>query len=332
MPLSSELADTICHAYGLHGRGQAQPVGFRVWRLPTACGDVAVKLFEVDQYAIASKEATLLAHLATHVDERFRVQRLLFTLDGTPLLPTPDHYVVLTHWETGSFKSYDRFSQDEWHALGRSLAALHLCMDTVPQRVGETLLARLQAIDGDDERRRIAQDRARLPAHASLHTRSMHDYLDTCLRLIDNHYPACIAGFPEGDPQYPIHNDYNQFNYLFGDTLPPLVLDWEASIGAPREFEVVRCLNHLPLESPTCACIFIQGYLQVRPLHAERMAWAVDTAIMMHGLKHWLLHGWLDDPPRFETRLLGALRITAILDNAREPLVDFFTRHVETGG
>ncbi|HET8897346.1 MAG TPA: hypothetical protein VFN09_01000, partial [Rhodanobacteraceae bacterium] len=118
----------------------------------------------------------------------------------------------------------------------------------------------------------------------------------------------------------------------FGDRLPPLVLDWEASIGAPREFEVVRCLNHLPLESPALAHLFVQAYLQVRPLDAGRMAWAVDVAGLMHALKHWLLHGWLDDPPRFEARLQGALYITAILANARERLIDFYTRSVETGG
>jgi hypothetical protein len=326
------LVEIIGHAYGLQVLGPPQSVGWRVGRLPTACGDVAIKLFAADQHVIAAKEANLLVHLATHIDSRFRVQRLLSTLDGETLLAVPENHILLTRWDAGTFKPYDRFSPDEWHALGRSLAALHISLDTMQQPAAETLSSRLHAIDVDDERRRIAQDRARLPAHASLDAESLRDYLDTCLRMIDRHYPGSIAGFPVDDPQRPVHNDYNQFNYLFGDTLPPLVLDWEASIGAPREFEMVRCLNHLPLESPDLARIFIRAYLQVRPLHADRMAWAVDTAGLMHALKHWLLHGWLDDPSRFETRLQGALRITAILADARERLVEFFTRSVEAGG
>lgn len=328
----SALVETIGRAYGLQVLGQARSVGLRVCRLPTACGDVAIKLFASKEHAIASKEANLLAHLATQVDSRFRVQHLLSTMDGETLLATPENYALLTRWDAGTFKSYDRFSPDEWRSLGRSLAALHISLDTLQQPAVETLSSRLHAIDVDDERRRIAQDRARLPTNTSLDAQSLRDYLDTCLRMIDRYYPGSIAGFPGDDPQHPIHNDYNQFNYLFGDSLPPLVLDWEASIGAPREFEVVRCLNHLPLVSPDFANLFIQAYLQVRPLHAERMAWAVDTASLMHALKHWLLHGWLDDPPRFETRLQGALHIAAILADAREQLVDFFTRSVEAGG
>jgi Ser/Thr protein kinase RdoA (MazF antagonist) len=330
-PLTA-LVETIGRAYGLQALGQAQAVGLRVWRLPTACGDVAIKLFAADQRAMASKEAGLLAHLATHIDSRFRVQRLLSTMDGETLLATPGNYALLTRWDAGTFKSYDRFSPDEWRALGRSLAALHLSLDDVRQPAVETLSSRLYAIDVDDERHRIAQDRVRLPANASLDAQSLRDYLDTCLRMIDRYYPGSVEGFPGDDPQHPIHNDYNQFNYLFGDTLPPLILDWEASIGAPREFEVVRCLNHLPLESPSLARIFVQAYMQVRPLHTERMAWAVDTAGLMHALKHWLLRGWLDDPSCFETRLQGALRIAAILADARERLVDFYTYSVEAGG
>ena len=332
MQPSAALVETIGRAYGLQTLGQAQAVGARVWRLPTACGDVAIKLFAADQHAMASKEANLLAYLATHIDSRFRVQRLLSTMDGEALLATADSYFLLTRWEAGTFKPYHRFSPEEWRALGHSLAALHVCLDATRQPATETLSSRLHAIDVDDERLRIAQDRVRLPANASLHAQSLRDYLDTCLRMIDRYYPGSIEGFPGDDPQCPIHNDYNQFNYLFGGSLPPLILDWEASIGAPREFEVVRCLNHLPLESPDLARMFVQAYMQVRPLHAGRVAWAVDTASLMHALKHWLLHGWLDDPPRFETRLQGALRIAAILADARERLVDFFTRSIEAGG
>lgn len=80
--------------------------------------------------------------------------------------------------------------------------------------------------------------------------------------MLDRYYPGSIEAFPADDPQHPIHNDYNQFNYLFTGTLPPLIVDWEASIGAPREYELVRCLNHLPLEAPHLAqasCVLTSG-------------------------------------------------------------------------
>ncbi|MGP1667114.1 MAG: phosphotransferase enzyme family protein [Rhodanobacter sp.] len=331
MQSSPTFAPTVAHHYGLQVRGATQAVGARVWRLPTTCGDVAVKQFTLGEHAQAAKEADLLAHLATHADPRFRTQKLLRTTMADTTQSTADGCFLVTRWETGSFKSYDRFSPDEWRALGRSLAALHLSLDAMQKPAAETLSARLRAINVDDERRRIAQDRARLPVRGSLDTQRLRDYLDTCLRMIDRYYPGSIEGFPADELQHPIHNDYNQFNYLFGDSLPPLVLDWEASIGAPREFEVVRCLNHLPLESAELAGLFVRAYLQVRPLHAERIAWAVDTAGLMHALKHWLLHGWLDDPARFETRLQGALHIAAILADARQRLLDFYVRSIETG-
>lgn len=332
MQLADALVDSIGRAYDLHALGPMQPVGARVWRLPTTCGDVAIKQFSDDQRAMAAKEADLLAHLASHADPRFRVQKLLHTMDGETSLTAPEGCYLLTRWEAGAFKPYDRFSADEWRALGSSLAALHLSLDVMQQPAAETLSSRLHAIDVDEERQRIAQAHSRLPSHASLDTQSLSEYLDTCLRMIDRYYPGSIMGLPGDDPQCPVHNDYNQFNYLFGNSLPPLILDWEASIGAPREFEVVRCLNHLPLKSPALAQLFVQAYVQVRPLQAERMAWAVDVSGLMHALKHWLLLGWLDDPSRFETRLQGALHIARILADAREQLVDFFTRSVTNRG
>ncbi|WP_144640019.1 phosphotransferase enzyme family protein [Bordetella genomosp. 13] len=325
-PPPPEALARLCGSYALTQAGPARRISERVWRLPTATGDVAVKLYRTGQRDRAFKEAALLAHLRAHPDARFRVQDLMVTASGDAVWISEDDdaSAMLTRWETGRFRTYDTYASEEWAALGASLAALHVGLDALrglPVAL-DTLSARLRALDADALRRELADAPARAPTHAG--SARLRQYVDTCLRLIDAHHPGSLSAFPGGDPQRPIHNDYNQFNYLFGGTLPPLVLDWEASIGAPREYELVRCMNHLPLEAPELAQAFVHAYLHVRPLRAERMAWAVDAACLQHALKHWLLQGWLADPPSFETSLQGALRMVSMMDGARGRLIDFY--------
>jgi Ser/Thr protein kinase RdoA (MazF antagonist) len=332
MELASDVMGALGSAYALKVQGTVRRVGERVWRLQTDRGEVAVKQFGADRSLAACHEARLLQHLSTSGDSRFRVPALLPTTSGDALWVGSDVRLMLTHWEPGEFKTYNRFTLLEWAALGRSLAALHLRLDILQLPTLPTLGARLQTLDVAGERRAIGFDLARLPASGSIDAGRLREYLERCLRMIDLHYPGCIEGFPHDDPQSPIHNDYNQFNYLFGDVLPPLVLDWEASIGAPREFEVVRCLNHLPLEAPESARIFMEAYLRVRPLRGEVMAWAVDTAGLMHALKHWILRGWLEEQPNAASRLEGAIYITSVLAVSRAKLIDFFVRCTTAGG
>ncbi len=168
-------------------------------------------------------------------------------------------------------------------------------------------------------------------AHANDRAGNQRRYVDLALRLLDRYYPGSIDAFPADDPQHPIHNDYNQFNYLFTGTLPPLILDWEASIGAPREYELVRCLNHLPLEAPHLAEAFVQAYRRTRPVDPARIAWAVDAACLQHALKLWIVQGWLDDPSRFASHLSGAVTMASAMVDARDRLVDFFSRCIEAG-
>jgi thiamine kinase-like enzyme len=319
--------DQIRAAYALGRSGPPRQVGERVWHLPTVDGGVAVKLYTSGHHARAAKEAAVLAHFETHGDARFHVQVLKRTTAGAPLWTGTSAHAMLTRWETGQFRTYDTFSPAEWDALGASLAALHLSLEQLHLPQLDTIRERLAAIDAEAVRRSLLDslDRARSNDGAG----NLRRYVDLALRMLDRHYPGSIEAFPADDPQHPIHNDYNQFNYLFTGTLPPLILDWEASIGAPREYELVRCLNHLPLEAPHLAEAFVRAYRRARPVDSARIAWAVDAACLQHALKLWIVQGWLDDPSRFASHLNGAVTMASAMVDARDRLVDFFSRCVE---
>ncbi|WP_334003489.1 phosphotransferase enzyme family protein [Burkholderia cepacia] len=327
-PLAATF-DQILKACALGRSGPPRQVSERVWHLPTDDGGVAVKLYAAGHQARAAREAAVLAHFETHGDTRFHVQALKRTAAGAPLWTGANAHAMLTRWELGQFRTYDTFSPAEWEALGASLAALHLSLERLQLPSLDTIRARLIAIDADAVRRSLldALNHARSNENAA----NLRRYVDLALRMLDRYYPGSIDAFPADDPQHPIHNDYNQFNYLFTGTLPPLILDWEATIGAPREYELVRCLNHLPLEAPPLAEAFVRAYLRVRPVDPARIAWAVDAACLQHALKLWIVQGWLDDPSRFASHLSGAVTMASAMVDARDRLVDFFSRCIEAG-
>lgn len=330
MTFTPDLAQVIGPAYDVRLTAPAQRVSQRVWRLPAAQGDLAVKCYDrASQAERATREARVLAHLNQHRDSRFRVQALRLTRDGAALLSLSQTELMVTDWDSGDFRAYDRYTRADWAALGESLAALHCSLDSLAWPELETLGARLKHIAVDEIRHGIQHDLQALPGVSSqrdIDRRRVQDYADTCLRMLDRHYPGSVDDFPADDPQRPIHNDYNQFNYLFGPTLPPLILDWEAAIGAPREYEVVRCMNHLPLEAPDLADAFVRAYVRVRPLRPQAIAWAVDAACLQHAIKRWVLTGWLRDPVRYAPHLEGAMHMVSILVNARDDLIEFFIR------
>ncbi|VWB32794.1 aminoglycoside phosphotransferase [Burkholderia lata] len=323
--------DEIRDAYALRRSGPPRQVGERVWHLPTDDGGVAVKLYASEHHARAAKEAAMLAHFEMHGDPRFHVQALKRTAAGASLW-TGAHahaHAMLTRWETGQFRTYDTFSPAEWDALGASLAALHLSLERLHLPQLDTIRARLAAIDADAVRRSLLDALGRAGSNDG--AENLRRYVDLALRMLDRYYPGSIDAFPADDPQHPIHNDYNQFNYLFTGTLPPLILDWEASIGAPREYELVRCLNHLPLEAPRLAEAFVLAYRRTRPVDSARIAWAVDAACLQHAVKLWIVQGWLDEPSRFASHLNGAVTMASAMVDARDRLVDFFSRCIEAG-
>lgn len=313
----------IPEAYGLRALDAGRRVTDRVWRWRTDAGEVAVKAFDQAEAAQGRQEAALISFLGARPDPAYRVQTLVATTDGAPWSDLGDQRFIVTRWEAGDYRSYDRYTDLDWAALGRCLAALHRRLDQAGPSPLETLSRRLARIDADAELQRFAT------AAVGGLDEPVARYVATCRELFTTCHPLALANMPVDDPQHAIHNDFNQFNYLFGAGLPPLIIDWESSIGAPREFEVARCLNHLPLQSPALASAFLAGYLAARPLHAGRMRWAVDVACLMHATKHWVLQGWIERRPGYDERLHGAMEMVAMLAAGRERLADFFTAQVE---
>ena len=318
----------LLQAYALGDSGPMQHVHGRVWRLPTSDGDIAIKCYAPEHHARALKEASVIAHLNdclnTPCAYPFRVQKLIPTRSGELLWSGEQTHVMASRWEDGHLKTFDHFTLTEWEALGTSLAALHLALESLLLPGLETLHQRLHAINATAVHQNLLADESRI-----LHlpeSRQLQDYLQRCAQLLDTHLPGSLSQFPADDPQLPIHNDYNQFNYLFNGSQMPVILDWEACIGAPREYELVRCMNHLPLIAPEQARAFIHAYLEIHPLHRSRMCWAVDAACVQHALKRWILQHWLETPQAFNAQLQGAMSMTQLLVSARQPLIDFYTR------
>ncbi len=324
-PAPPDLA-ALCTAYGIEAQGEPQAASPRVWRLRTSAGELAIKRHGADRQAQAANEAAILAHLQAHPDPRFRVQALCLTTDGEPLWMGPHGPALVTRWVTGTSRTYDTFTHAEWQALGTSLAALHARLDGLALVPVDSLHARLQGLDDDALRRGLRQDLCR--ASRLGRAAALRPYVKTCLRLLDVHYPGAMAAFPSEDPQALIHHDYNQFNLLFGTSLPPTVLDWEAAIRAPRVYELVRCLNHLPLEHPERARHFVQAYVRARPVPVSQLAWAVDAACLQQVLKRWVRQGWLEDPARHAAHLEGAMRMASMMAGRRDELIAFFEHAV----
>lgn len=319
----------LCAAYDITPSGPAVPVTARVWRLPTASGDIAIKRHGLDRLEHAQKEAVILAHLLANPDPRFGVPVICPTSQGNLVWVGADGPALLTRWAHGTHQTYERFTDADWQSLGASLAALHDRLDSLSLPGVDTLGTRLHALDPDAARRSLRQALCRASRLGRAQTLRAH--VKTCQRLIDTYYEGSVRDFPVQDAQRLIHNDYNQFNYVFGVAPPPVIIDWEAAIGAPRAYELVRCLNHLPLQAPEQARHFVQAYGQVRPVAPAQMAWAVDAACLQHALKPWVLHGWLDDASRFAAHLEGAIRMAATLDGARDRLIGFYERCVSGG-
>lgn len=257
-------------------------------------GDVAVK--RGDHVEL---EAALLAHLGAATDPRYRVQELV-RVDGDALV---------TRWIDGVHKSYTEIARDEWGALGRELAALHDRLDAYDGPIAK-LSQRPRDLDGE----RAALEALAVHAELAAHVRAQIAMLEEC---------GPRARIMPADRERPIHDDYNQFNYLFDGRTPPVILDWEGAIGAPREYEVVRCMNHLPLVGREMADAFVGGYRGERALDAAKLAWAVDAALTEHAVKRWPLERWIAGGARGP--LPGSVAVLRALAGARDTLVDYFT-------
>lgn len=317
---STPALDALAAGYALARVAPVGPAGDAVVRVSTSIGDLAVKSFGPAELDRAEREATLLACLAPP-DPRFRVPTLVRTLDRAPLLRFDDRALVVTRWQPGRHKPYTQIDEGEWRALGLELAALHARLDAFDAplpRLGE-LGAR---IDLAAERAGIEAARPRATAHQPARAAELDAYLDARLALLDRHGERGVR--PPPGPEQAIHNDYNQHNYLFDGSLPPVILDWEGAIAAPAEYEVVRCLNHLPLVAASHARAFVAGYREARPLAPDAIAWAVDRALTEHATKHWPLDRWLAGLPGAERALTGSMEVVGALAARSGELAAFF--------
>lgn len=274
-----------------------------VARISTPDGDVAVKTFAPDESERAQREAAILRHLAAR-SGRYRAQTLV---SGGGAL--------VTRWLPGRKKVYTEISVAEWRALGETLAALHAALDDLTFPL--PAMPAMPAVTTLD----VASLRARVSAP------EMHRYLDARLLLFEAHAeparraPLALAG--------PVHGDFNQHNYLFDGELPPIVLDWDRALSAPREWEVVRCLNHLPLVAPDHAAAFVAGYRDVRTLDADALRWAVHRTLVDQAMKGWPLERWLAGDPGAESMLRGSMEIVHALHDGSGRLAEFFVEAVQ---
>ncbi len=294
-------------------------VSENVLHVGTRIGELAVKQFVAADVDKAEREAALLGVLA-RPDPRYRVQTLVPTATGMPLANTDDGgAVIVTRWHTADKKQYTEIVETEWRVLGSELAALHLRLD---EFTGALPRASELVVDLGAERAAIEASRSRATAKAPTRAPAIGSYLDTRLALLDARGERGLR--PPVGPERAIHNDYNQHNYLFDGALPPIILDWEGAIAAPREYEVVRCMNHLPLVAPAHARAFVAGYRSVRPLDRDALRWAVDRALLEHAIKSWPLERWLAGLPGAERILSGSMEVLHALHDDVSKLERFF--------
>jgi Ser/Thr protein kinase RdoA (MazF antagonist) len=282
----------------------------------TPRGDMAVKTFGPGDEARADREAALLAHLAAD-PLPYRVPSLIQALDGAPSAKLPEGAVVVMSWCDGVKRPYTEISATEWFALGNELAALHARLDTFAG-----VLPPAVEPDLDAERQAMIASRARARAKDPARGQVIARYVDARLALLDAR--GLRGSRPLAGAEMPIHNDYNQNNYLFDGHLPPVILDWEGAITAPREYEVVRCLNHLPLVAPAHATAFITGYRERRSLDPDGLRWAVERALLDHALKSWPLDRWLADVPGADAALASSMELFHALTSGTARLGAFF--------
>lgn len=317
----------MLRGYGLSLRDGDAPrvVTPRVLHLPATGGGLAIKVFPAEHLAEARTEASLLVHLGENKGRGgYRVQHLLRTSAGEPLLLLDDRRILVTRWEPGFHLAYHEIDTTGWLLLGRVLAALHLALDDAPTLPLRSFLADLRARDLDVDRRTLDDHRRRAAASPHPHAPLLQRMLADRTALFDLHAAACqAAALSTNTTDHPIHNDYNVHNYLFHDHGAPTILDWERSILAPRELEVCRCLAHLPLVAPASAWALVEGYLSLRTLDPDRVPWAMQACLTLHALKHWPVEPALAGVPGAGERLTGQAEIVRSFVDGRARLEAF---------
>ena len=283
---------------------------------------VALKFFRPGEDAMARTEAALLQHLQALRSPHVRVQQLVSTSSGAPLLIIDERQVLLTRFVHGTRKSYSELVDDEWRGLGVGLAALHDAL--IGATPGVPLLRdSLQRLDVVGELERIQRDQNTIEGD-DVDGAAFSEFFSDRAALLREYGPRCRAHLDAISTWAPIHNDYNENNYLFVDGSPPFILDWDRAILAPHEYDVVRCLNHLPLVAPARAAAFLAGYRALRALDPGLLAWSVAAALVSHAVKHWPVEKFFAGEPGARERLRAMAEMVRVLVRRRRELDAFF--------
>jgi len=270
--------------------------------------------------ALATKESSILLHLAG--DAACKIQELQRCINGDALTATDLGPMMVTRWIEGASLSYEQIDSEGWAVLGRSLADLHKRLEGFECGAAETLSDQFLALSLGSERARIVRDRKAL---SSLRVPTKAITLqDARLRLLEEHLAPCVSRWPKSPPQL-IHNDYNVHNYIYGENGELAVIDWDRALFAPKEYEVVRCLNHLPLEAPSLASAFILGYRETMSLDEDALEWAIHAAMVAHASKHWPNELALAGAPAAIERLVALEKIVSRLAENGTGLRSFFS-------
>jgi len=308
--------DRAATAYDLPPDAAPRRVTGRVLRV----GDLALKSFDPEQTPRGGLEASILRHLAG--GDGYRVQTIVRTRTGADLHLDAGGSLLATRWEAGVHRDHRDIPPDVWWRLGASLGALHARLDAPG---APPPLAQL----GDLVRSRdLAAERRALLAHRDAAARRDDPaapialrLLDARLRLLDVHG---VSDLPPSSDRGLIHHDFNQHNYLFSDAPTPLVLDWERAIGAPRAYEVVRALSHLPVARPDAARAFVEGYQTRRALDPAELVACVDVALTEHAVKHWPVARWLAGEPDAGARIEALSPVVVTLADESAGLMAFY--------
>lgn len=311
----------VCAAYAL-GVGDCVPLSARVTRMSGADSDVVIKVFGADEILRARTEVALLQRVAATKSPWFRGQQLLLTATEAPSFHLDGHPVLVTRFQAGIKKKYSELSAYEWGTLGTALAALHDALEGLDPAALPlpSLHHSLAHLDVPGEIQRLAQDRKLVQEREG--SRYFDSFFDARALLLRERGTRCRDHIIDG--WTPIHNDYNENNYLFTVGLPPLIIDWDRAIIGIREYEVVRCLNHLPLLAPHLALAFIDGYRARHPLRGEALAWSVDASFVSHALKHWPVGLCLRGEDGARDRLVAMAEMVDVLLRRRRELDSFF--------
>lgn len=260
----------------------------------------------------AELEARLLLHLAAHPSPAYRTPTPLRAAGGGVLhradRPGPFGWLA-TRWLAGEKRSWHDFSEADWRALGAALAALHGALAEVPApglgaAAPPSIVRRLRAVDPAQEQDRLVEHAAQalrrrdVPAGARRYFAGRQRILEAATRrLLDLRRAAPEPPGPSAQPalsEQLLHNDFNQYNFLFAEGLPVAVLDWERACLGPAEYEVVRCINVACLSYPERAAAFLDAYAATRPLSLAGLRFGVAAFLLEQAAKHWPVAAWLD--------------------------------------